>query len=401
MLEKDFPLLQKKNRGKPLIYLDNSATTQKPTVVIKTLKDFYENYNANVHRGIYTLSEQATLRYEDARKKVADFIHAAPEEIIFTSGTTASLNGLAISLGKKLHAGDEIVLSIMEHHSNLVPWQQLAQEKGLVLKFIPITADYRLDLNRAKQYITPKTKIVTLTQMSNVLGTINPIKEIAALAHFYGATMIVDAAQSLPHIPIDVKKLNCDFLAFSGHKVYGPTGIGVLYGRKEFLQKLDPFAFGGGMIQEVTLQKSTWAEIPHKFEAGTPPLAEAMGLAAALDYLQKADLKKIIQQEQKLASYALKKLATISQLKIIGPASMQERGPVISFVIEGVHPHDVSEILNRDNIAVRGGHHCALPLHRDLNLLGTVRASFSFYNQLSDVDALVRGIKKALGILKK
>lgn len=397
---KDFPLLQQKRQGKNLVYLDNSATTQKPFSVLQAMNEFYERDNANVHRGIYDLSLKATMVYEQAHQTAADFIGAQFEEIVFTKGTTDGLNLLAYTLTKKLLPGDEIVLTMMEHHSNLVPWQEMAREKKLALKFIPLTNNYLLDLEKAKKIITPRTKIVAVTHMSNVLGTINPVKQIADLAHKAGAMVIVDAAQSVAHLPLKVKELDCDFLVFSGHKMSGPMGIGVLYGRKELLEKMDPFLYGGDMINEVTLEKATWNELPWKFEAGTPHVAGAIGLAAAIGYIQKIGWKKIMAQEKILMTYALKQLAQIPGLKIIGPASIENRGAVISFVMDGIHPHDATEILNRDNIAVRAGQHCAMPLLKSLGLNGTIRASFYFYNTLEEVDALVRGLRKVREVFR-
>lgn len=385
-VQPDFPIL------KNIIYLDNSSTTQKPKQVINAIKKYYEEDNANVHRGVYKLSLKATMAYEKAHEIVAKFINAKFEEVIFTKGTTESLNLLAYSLGKTLKAGDEIVLTEMEHHSNLVPWQQLAKEKSVVLKFIPITADFRLDMQKARELITSKTKIVSVTHISNVLGTINPIKELTALAHEAGAMMIVDAAQSVPHLPINVKELNCDFLAFSGHKMCGPTGIGVLYGKKELLEKMDPFLYGGDMIKEVTFETSTWNDLPWKFEAGTPNIAGAVGLAAAINYLQKIGMENIQHYEKELTDYILQKLSALPTIKLIGPAVPEGRAAVFSFIVEGIHPHDVSEIFDKENICVRGGHHCAMPLHEKLQVNGSVRASFYFYNTKDDLDALAESI---------
>ncbi len=385
-IRNDFPILTN------IIYLDNSSTTQKPKQVIEAIKKYYEEDNANVHRGVYKLSLKATIAYEKAHEIVAKFINAKFEEVIFTKGTTESLNLLAYSLGKNLKAGDEIVLTEMEHHSNLVPWQQLAKEKSLILKFIPITAEFRLDMQKARELLTTKTKIVSVTHVSNVLGTINPIKELALLAHEKGAVLIVDGAQSVPHMPINVKELNCDFLAFSGHKMCGPTGIGGLYGKKELLEKMDPFLYGGDMIKEVTFEKSTWNDLPWKFEAGTPPIAGAVGLAAAIEYLQAIGMENIQQHEQELTQYVLKKLSALPHIKLLGPATVQDRAAVFSFTIEGMHPHDVSELLDKANICVRGGHHCAMPLHEKLKANGSVRTSLYFYNTREDVNMLIDSI---------
>ena len=395
-VQADFPILQSTVHGKKLVYLDNSATSQKPSAVIRAMVKYYEQDNANVHRAIHYLSQRATLAYEQAHEIVAKFIGADREEIIFTKGTTESLNLLAYSLSKTLQLGDEIILSQMEHHSNLVPWQQVAKEKSLVLKFIPLASDYRLNMKAAQKLITPKTKIVSIVQMSNVLGTINDVKELARIAHQAGAVMIVDAAQSIAHIKVNVLELDCDFLAFSGHKMCGPTGIGVLYGKKERLLNLNPFLYGGDMIREVTFEHSTWNELPWKFEAGTPNIAAAVGLAAAIEYLQELGMEHITRQEQELTRYALQKLSALPKINIIGPQNFTDRGPVISFAIDNLHPHDLSEFLDQEGIAVRGGHHCTMPLMSVLQLPGTTRASFCFYNTKDDVDALCQRLQKAL-----
>ena len=395
-IRKDFPIFE----SGQLTYLDNSATSQKPKQVLDAMNRFYTEYNSNVHRGVYRISEQATQAYEEAHKKVAEFIGAEFEEIIFTKGTTESLNLLAYSLGRTLRQGDEIVLSQMEHHSNLVPWQQLAKQKGLVLKFIRITSDFRLDIDHAREIITPKTKIVSVTHMSNVLGTINPVKELAALAHRNGALFIVDGAQSVPHLPVNVKEMDCDFLAFSGHKMLGPTGIGVLYGRKKLLQKMEPFLYGGDMISEVRFEYSTWNELPWKFEAGTPNIAEGVGLGECVDYLRSIGMECIRECEEELTAYALNTLSKIKGVKIYGPKDTVERGSAISFNVEGIHPHDVATILDRYGIAVRGGHHCAMPLMQLLGITGSVRASFSFYNTTEEIDRLAVAIRKAQEVFR-
>ena len=390
MNKQDFPIFQ---NNPSLIYLDNAATTQKPRHVINTISHFYNTQNANIHRGIYNLSEQSTKIYEQARAKIAQFINAQSSEIIFTSGTTASINMLARSLGKTLSEGDEIVLTEMEHHSNLIPWQQLAKRKRLILKYIPITDNYQLNLEIANNLITEKTKIVSVSHTSNVLGTINNISSLTKLAHNKGAKIIIDAAQSISHIPLDIKKIDCDFLVFSGHKVYGPTGIGVLYGKHNLLQELQPSTYGGGMVQEITEENATWNDIPAKFEAGTPPIAQAQGLAAAIHYLQSIGIENIQRQEQQLANYAREKLSQ-SGIKTLG-----DQGTVISFNINNIHPHDVAEILNRKNIAVRAGHHCAKPLHTKLNLQSTVRISLALYNTKKDIDALIQGLNQVTEVL--
>ncbi|MEK6900451.1 MAG: SufS family cysteine desulfurase, partial [Nanoarchaeota archaeon] len=387
----DFPILKN-----GLVYLDSSATAQKPIEVIEAVKGYYENDNANVHRGIYKLAQKSTVEYEKAHEIVAGFINAEMEEIIFTKGTTESINLLAYSLGKRLQEGDEIVLSEMEHHSNIVPWQQIAKEKGAVVRYIPITKEYTLDLEQARKIITKKTKIVSVTHMSNVLGTINPVKEIAALAHDAGAIIIVDAAQSVPHMKIDVKMLDCDFLAFSGHKMCGPTGIGVLYGKKELLQDMSPFLYGGDMINEVTFDDATWNTLPWKFEAGTPNMAGAAGLAAAVRFLENIGMENITARGKELTEYAFKKISEVPEIRIIGPSMDEMRGPIISFEVEGIHPHDLSESLDMENIAVRGGYHCAMPLFSVLGKKGATRASFYIYNDHSDVDKLVTAISNII-----
>jgi cysteine desulfurase / selenocysteine lyase len=395
MKKEDFPILQEN-----LVYLDNTATTQKPQIVIDAISNFYTKSNANVHRGIYALSEESSQLYEEAHKVVADFINCQSDEIIFTSGTTASLNMLANMLKLELQEGDEIILSIMEHHSNLIPWQIIAKEKKAVLKFIPLGDDYQLDMEEAKKLITNKTKIVSLAHISNVLGTKNPVKELAELAHQNNALFVVDAAQSVPHMPVDVKELDCDFLVFSGHKICGPTGIGVLYGKEELLNKLEPSIFGGGMIKEATLEKASWNDLPYKFEAGTPPIAQAIGLKVAIEYLQSIGMQNIQDYCNELTKYALEKLQAINGLTIIGPVENTTRGPVISFVLDNIHPHDIAEILANKEIAVRAGMHCAMPLMQELKINGTTRASFYFYNSKEDVDSLVSGINKVLEVFK-
>jgi cysteine desulfurase / selenocysteine lyase len=384
-MKEDFPIL------KNLVYLDNAATTQKPIQVIQAITNFYQNNNANIHRGIYDLSEQATIEYEKARATVANFINANSREIIFTSGTTAGINMLASSL--QLNEGDEIVLTEMEHHSNILPWQRLAKQQKLVIKYIPIKEDFTLDLEMAKQLITNKTKIVAVTHISNVLGTINNINELTQLAHNQGAQIVIDAAQSIAHLPINVKQLNVDYLLFSGHKMYGPTGIGILYGKEQLLTQLQPSILGGGMVQEVTKDSAIFQDIPSKFEAGTPPIAQAIGLAAAIKYIQ-PKLEKIQQHEQELIKYATEQLQTIPNIKLYHNA-----GPVISFTIQNIHPHDVAEILNRNNIAIRAGHHCAQPLHQALNLQSTSRISLAIYNTKEDINALIKGLKQVQEVL--
>src|SRR3989344_688046 len=395
MLRQDYPLLQQHPH---LIYLDSSSTTQKPAVVLAALENFYRKNNANVHRGTYQLSQKATLDYEEARETVAKFIGAKFSEIIFTKGTTKGLNLLAYSLGHNLMPGDEIVLTVMEHHSNIVPWQQLAKRKGLTIKYISITADYRLNMEEAKQMISSKTKIVSVTHLSNVLGTINPVKELVYLAHKVGAVMIVDAAQTASSLNLQVKELGCDFLAFSGHKMGGPTGIGVLYGREELLAGMEPFLAGGDMIKEVTFESAQWNDLPYKFEAGTPPIAQAIGLAAAIKYLQQIGMTEIKRHLDNLTSHALDKISAIKGVNIIGPNEAVNRGSIFSFTVNSdkgiIHPHDLAESLDQAGIAVRAGYHCAMPLINSLGLSGTIRASFYLYNSTEEIDKLVEVIEE-------
>jgi cysteine desulfurase / selenocysteine lyase len=388
-----FPILDQKVNGKPLIYLDNAATSQKPLSVIETLDRYYREYNSNVHRGVHTLGTKATDAYEGAREKVRRFINAkSTQEIIFTRGTTTALNMVAASYGRaNLQEGDEIVITYMEHHSNLIPWQQAAKRTGATLKYIPLQADGTIDMKDVEATVTENTKIVAVTHVSNVLGTINPIKEIARVAHQRGAVLVVDAAQSAPHMKIDVQDLDCDFLAFSGHKMCGPTGIGVLYGKRELLEKMEPVEFGGEMIDFVDLYESTWKELPWKFEGGTPIIAGAIGLGAAIDFLEEIGLDNIAAHEQELAQYALERLSAIDGLTIYGP---KHRGGLVTFNIEGVHPHDVATVLDAEGIAVRAGHHCAQPLMKWLNVTATARASFYLYNTKEEIDQFVGALQK-------
>lgn len=387
-IEQEFPILKKLIHGKQLVYLDNGATTQKPVQVIEAMQKYYKEHNANIHRGIHQLAEEATLLYEEAHKVVADFIHADFEEVIFTKNTTESLNVVAGSLGIK--QGDVIVLTQMEHHSNIVPWQQAAKKAGAVVKYVRITEDGQLDMNHLKELLVG-AKVLGVTSMSNVLGTRNPVKEICALAKEKHVITVIDAAQAAAHEQIDVKALGCDFLAFSGHKMFGPMGIGVLYGRKELLEKMEPFLFGGDMIKEVSFEESSWNELPWKFEAGTPNVAGAVGLLHAVQFIQKIGFDAIKAHEQEVTDYCLEQLKEIEGVKVYGPA---ERGPVISFSLEGVHPHDAATILDRQGIAIRGGHHCAMPLMGVLGVNGLSRVSFSVYNTKEDVDKLIEGVKK-------
>ena len=396
-IRKDFPILKRKINGKPLVYLDNAATTQKPFQVIKKITDYYSNHNANIHRGIHQLSEEATEGYETVRSKTAKFVNSSVNEIIFTKNTTESLNLLAYSFFRSLKKGDEIVLSIMEHHSNIVPWQMLI-EKGIKIKFVDINKDGSLKINHLENLVTKKTKVVSITQTSNVLGTINPIKEITKIAHDAGALMIVDGAQSVPHMPVDVKKLGCDFLVFSSHKMLGPMGVGVLYGCEDALKTITPFMRGGDMIKEVHQQEATWNDIPWKFEAGTPNVADVTGFGAALDYLNEIGMNNIENHEKKLTKYALKRLNSVKGLTIHGTS--RERSSAISFSLAGVHPHDVATILDSEGIAIRSGHLCAQPLMERLEVPAVSRASFYLYNTKEEVDKLINGIEKVKKIFK-
>jgi cysteine desulfurase/selenocysteine lyase len=396
-IRQDFPILNKPlPNGLPLVYLDNAATAQKPRQVIQKLVECYENYNANVHRGIHALGDRVTTELEDAREKVRALIGADEvEEIIFTSGTTMSINLVAGAWGRKfLKAGDELLLNEMEHHANLVPWQQIAHERGATLRFIPLTPDGRLDLSALSSVLTERTKLVAVTGMSNVLGTINPIGEIAAKAHAVGALVLVDGAQSVPHALVNVNDPQIDFLAFSGHKLYGPTGIGVLYGRRRLLEAMDPFLCGGNMIRRVRRDSSDFADIPSKFEAGTLPIAEAIGLGAAIDYVKSLGFAALGAYEHQLTERAFRQLSQIPGLTIVGPGT-QHRGSILSFTVEGVHPHDMAELLDRRGVAVRAGHHCTMPLHELLKVPATTRASFTFYNTAAEVDALCEAIQYA------
>ncbi|HJD15097.1 MAG TPA: cysteine desulfurase [Candidatus Enterococcus stercoripullorum] len=389
----DFPVLDQMVNDEPLIYLDNAATTQKPQAVLDVLNHYYLHDNANVHRGVHTLAERATAEFEAARKKVQQFIHAnSNKEIIFTKGTTDSLNIVAQSYGEFIQAGDEIVISKMEHHANLIPWQQLAKRKQAVLRYIPLTADGHLDVQAAKTIINEKTAIVALAQVSNVLGTVNPVKEMAQLAHQHQAIMVVDGAQAVAHMPVDVQDLDCDFYCFSGHKMCGPTGIGVLYGKQTLLEKMEPVAFGGEMIDFVDLYESTWTELPWKFEAGTPNIAGAIGLGAAIDYLEKIGMQTIHDYEQAIVAELLPKLQQIEGLTIYGPQNPTEHTAVIAFNLDHLHPHDVASALDMQGIAVRAGHHCAQPLIKELGCFATARASFYFYNTKEEADQLVAAI---------
>ena len=398
--QSDFPILSRKVRGdNRFIYLDSGATSQKPESVITAEADFYRTKNAAVHRGAHLVAEEASDAYEGARANLAKFIGAQTDEVIFTKSATESLNFLAYSFGNKnskicLKAGDEIVVSEMEHHANLIPWQQLAERVGAKLSWLPITSEGRLDLSNISQLITHKTKIVAITHQSNVFGTIVPIAQIVKAAKAVGAFVVLDACQSVPHFGVDVKNLDVDFLAFSGHKMLGPTGIGVLWGKSELLDQLEPALFGGSMVDSVTMESATWAKSPRKFEAGVPNMAQAVGLSAAVDYLNNVGMENIARHEHELTKELLDGLSQISAVKVIGPLDMKDRGGVVSFTIDGVHPHDVGQVLDQYGIAVRTGHHCAWPLMRKLNLVGTTRASFHMYNDSKDVQSLLQAVVK-------
>ena len=392
----DFPILERQVRpGVPLVYLDSTATAQKPQLVISAMDDYYRRYNANIHRGIHALAEEATAAYESARQRVADFIGSpSARQVIFTRNTTESINLVALAWGRaNLKAGDVVILTEMEHHSNLVPWQMLAAELGLRLEFIPVTPNGLLDLDAYRGLLALGPRLVSFTHMSNVLGTINPANEIIHQAHQVGALALVDAAQSVPHLPVNVQELGADFLAFSAHKMCGPTGVGVLYGRKEILEAMPPFLGGGDMIKRVHLRTFVPNELPHKFEAGTPAIAEVIGLGAAVDYLSAIGMPAIAAHEREIIAYALERLEEIPGVRVFGPQA-RHKGGVAAFTLDGVHPHDVAQILDRDGIAVRAGHHCAMPLHEKFNLPATTRASFYLYNTPEEVDWLVKAIYK-------
>lgn len=393
-LKKDFPILFQEINDEPLVYLDNAATSQKPQQVLDALNTYYQRDNANVHRGVHTLAERATAKYEMARQKVKTFINAKETaEVLFTRGTTTSLNWVAKSFGEaNVNEGDEIVISYMEHHSNIIPWQQLAKKQKATLRYIELTPTGELDLASAKKLITAKTKIVAIAHVSNVLGVVNPIAELTEIAHQVGAVMVVDGAQSVPHMAVDVQQLDVDFYAFSGHKMLAPTGIGVLYGKRSLLEKMEPIEFGGEMIDFVYLEDSTWKELPWKFEAGTPNIAGAIGLGAAIDYLTEVGMEDIHHYEQELVAYVLPKLQEIPGITIYGPTDPAKRTGVITFNLEGVHPHDLATAMDMEGVAVRAGHHCAQPLMNYLEVNSTARASFYFYNTKSDADTFIKAL---------
>lgn len=399
-VRRDFPVLAATTHGRPIVYLDNAATTQKPLAVIERMDRFFRHENANIHRGVYELSERATLHVDQARSRVRHFLNAAKDsEIVFTRGATEAINLVMASYGRKfLKKGDEIVVSSVEHHSNLVPWQALCEEKGLVLKAIPVLDNGELDLDAYQRLLGPRTYFVAITHVSNALGTVHPVKEMIKMAHHAGAAVLVDGAQSAPHRPVDVQDLDCDFFCLSGHKIYGPTGVGVLYGKEKHLLAMDPYQYGGDMIETVTLEKSTYAKPPAKFEAGTPAIAEIIGLGAAIEYLEGIGFEAIQARERELLEYATRRLSEIPSLRIVGTAADKES--LVSFTLGSVHPHDVGTVLGEEGVCVRAGHHCAQPVMKRFGVPATTRASFSFYNTKEEVDALVAAVKKVVEIFK-
>lgn len=391
-IKEEFPIFKRKINGKRLVYLDSAATSQKPRQVINAEKEFYEKMNANIHRGIYRLSEEATIAYEDAHRKVARLINARFKEIIFTKNTTESINLLAYTLGQRLKKDDEILITLMEHHSNFVPWLQLAKRTGAKIKYMQVDKEGKVKVEES--LFTRKTKIVAFSHVSNVLGIINPVKEITEKAHKAGALVVLDAAQSVPHLPVDVQELDVDFMAFSSHKMLGPTGIGVLYGKQELLETLAPFLFGGDMIREVTQEETTFNDLPWKFEAGTPNIAGGIAFGAAVDYLMNLGLKNIEEYERELLRYAHERLAQVKEIILYGPKDLNKKTSIIAFNIKGIHPHDVASILDQEGVCIRGGHHCAMPLIKALGLDAVCRVSFSIYNTKEDIDVFIKALEK-------
>lgn len=399
-IRNDFPILSRKVNGQNLVYLDNAATSQKPNLVINSLSDYYTNYNSNVHRGVHKLSVEATDEYDNSRVKVAEFINASPNETIWTRGTSESLNIVSIGLIDKVNSGDNIVVSRMEHHSNLVPWQQLCKKKNAELRYLDHDLEGRIDLSKAKNVIDKKTKIIAITHMSNVLGVINPIAELREMSKKNGTILILDGAQSVPHFPVDMKQIDCDFFTFSAHKMLGPTGIGVLYGKIDLLEEMEPIYFGGDMISEVTYEDAKWNDLPYKFEAGTPNIADAIATGYAVDYLVQVGMDKIAEHEDNITAYALEKIKEMPSFTIIGPSDMENRGGVISFNHDTVHPHDVGEILDKFGVAIRTGHHCAMPLVRSYEIVAACRASFYLYNTYEEIDIFIDSLKEAESYFK-
>jgi len=399
-IRKDFPILHRQVNGKPLVYFDNGATSQKPQQVIDAINRYYQHENSNIHRGIHTLSQEATDAYEKARTTVQQFINAKHHhEVIFTSGTTGSINLVASSFGKKhLQVGDEIIISTMEHHSNIVPWQMICEEKGAILKVIPISDNGELLMDEFEKLLSSKTKLVSITHVSNTLGTINPVKEIIKLAKAVGAAILIDGAQAVPHTKVDVQALDCDFYAFSAHKMFGPTGVGILYGKESILNDLPPYQGGGDMIKTVTFEKTTYNELPHKFEAGTPNIVGGLGLAAAIDYMNNIGIANIEAYEHELLSYATEKIKQIEGIRIIGEAA--NKASVLSFLVDGTHPSDIGMIIDKLGIAIRTGHHCTEPLMNRFDIPGTARASFAFYNTKEEIDVFIKALERAVNMLR-
>lgn len=402
-IRQDFPILDQEINGKPFIYLDSTASSQKPLPVIEAMNTYYREYHANVHRGIYQISEKASAAYEGARKKIGRFINARSwREVIFTRNATESINLVAYSWGQaNLKAGDVIITTEMEHHANLIPWQQLAARTGAKVKYIPVDEHGYLDIKAFEAMLTPAVKLVAVTQMSNVLGTIPPVREIIDKAHAAGALVLIDGAQSVPHMPTDVQALDCDFMVFSGHKMLGPTGIGVLWARKEILNEMPPFMTGGDMIKKVTLESCEWNELPWKFEAGTPSIAETIGLGVAVDYLNNLGMAEVRQHEIELVAYALERLSQVEGIRLYGPQDPSHRGGSLAFTLGDIHPHDVAAVLDGEGIAVRAGHHCAMPLHDKFKLAATTRASFYVYNTSAEIDKLAEGLDKVMQLLAR
>jgi len=400
-IRNDFPILNRQVNGKKLVYLDNAATSQKPNSVINSLNDYYTNYNSNVHRGVHKLSVEATDKYENARVKMANFINASSNEIIWTRNTSESLNIVALGLKDKVGSGDNIVVSRMEHHSNLVPWQQLCNSKNAELRFLDHDINGRIDLDKAKDVIDKNTKIIAITHMSNVLGVINPIHSIREISKKHGTFLVLDGAQSAPHFSVDMKEIDCDFFAFSAHKMLGPTGIGVLYGKEDLLNEMEPFYFGGDMISEVSYESAKWNDLPYKFEAGTPNIADAIATGYAVDYLIETGMKSITKHEDDLTQYALEKIKELQDYKVIGPVDMENRGGVISFTHNEVHPHDIGELLDKFGVAIRTGHHCAMPLVRSYEIVAACRASFYLYNTYEEIDIFIDSLKEAVSYFNK
>ena len=400
-VRRDFPILTRTIHGRPLVYLDSGASSQRPLAVIDAVSHYEQTSHANIHRGVYVLSEEATAAYEQAHVRVGQFINADWDEVVFTRNTTEALNLVAYAWGlHTLRAGDEVVVTQMEHHSNIVPWQQIARHTGATVRYIRVDAQGHLDLDHTATLIGPRTKMVSVTHVSNVLGTVNPVRELGEMAHAHGALLCVDGAQSVPHMPIDVRALGCDFFAFSGHKMLGPTGIGGLYGKRQLLEQMEPFLYGGDMISEVTFEGARWNELPWKFEAGTPAIAQGIGLAVAVEYLQGLGMTAVQAHEHTLVQYALERLGQMRDIEVYGPAADQ-RGGVVSFNLSGAHPHDMASILDQHGVAIRAGHHCAMPLMHVLGINGTCRASFYVYNSVDEIDVLVEAIGEARRILQR